>query len=94
MEFWGRSRTPTRCPKSTWTFPGGGWIQIFADKERGGKSSVTFVETDFAGRLKNLKAAGIEPKSLTQSEKINVVIIHDQDGNQIIFAQGQNEALQ
>ena len=46
------------------------------------------------GRLKNLKAAGIEPKSLTQSEKINVVIIHDQDGNQIIFAQGQNEALQ
>jgi catechol 2,3-dioxygenase-like lactoylglutathione lyase family enzyme len=89
-------RAPDTHPMSEvyeWTFPTGGWIQVFADKERSGKSSVTFVETDFAGRLESLKAAGIETKSLTQSEKINVAIINDPDGNQIIFAQGKHEAL-
>lgn len=74
-----------------WQFGGGGWLQVNENKLISGRSSVTFVETDFEGRIKQLRKASIEPKSVLRGEHINVAIITDPDGNQIVFAQGNGE---
>src|SRR6476620_12330056 len=74
-----------------WQFEAGGWLQVHENKQLAGRSSVTFVETDFDNRIKQLKKAGIEPKSVMRGEQVSVVIIPDLDGNQVIFAQGKGE---
>lgn len=74
-----------------WKFERGGWVQVFEDAARAGSSSVTLVETDMAGRIKDLEDKGIEIVSKTNSEQIKIAIVKDPDGNQIVFAQGQGE---
>jgi hypothetical protein len=66
-----------------WQFEAGGWLQVNENKQFAGRSSVTFVETDLDDRLKQLKKAGIEPKSIIRGEQVSVVIITDPDGNQV-----------
>jgi hypothetical protein len=73
-----------------WQFDGGGWLQINENKQISGRSSVTFVETDFEDRLKVLEKSGLKPKSVMRGDKVSVVIITDPDGNQIVFAQGKD----
>lgn len=74
-----------------WQFETGGWLQVNENRQLAGRSSVTFVETDIDARLKQFRKAGIEPKSVMRGENINVVIITDPDGNQVVFAQGNGE---
>jgi len=74
-----------------WQFDAGGWLQVNENKQLAGRSSVTFVETDLDDRIKQLKKAGIEPKSASRGEQVSVVIITDPDGNQVVFAQGRGE---
>jgi hypothetical protein len=70
-----------------WQFEAGGWLQVNENKQLAGRSSVTFVETDLDDRIKQLKKAGIEPKSvISRGEQVSVVIITDPDGHQVIFA--------
>jgi len=69
-----------------WQFEAGGWLQVNENKQLAGRSSVTFVETDLDDRIKQLKKAGIEPKSVSRGEQVSVVIITDPDGNQCICA--------
>ena len=76
-----------------WQFEAGGWFQVNENKQLAGRSSVTFVETDLHDRIKQLKKAGIEPKSAMRGEQVSVVIITDPDGNQVVFAQGRGERL-
>jgi hypothetical protein len=87
-------RTPDTRPMNglgEWHFEGGGWLQVNENKQLAGRSSVTFVETDLDERIKQLKQAGIEPKSTMRSEQVSVVIISDPDGNQLVFAHGKAE---
>ena len=74
-----------------WQFEAGGWLQVNENKQLAGRSSVTLVETDLDDRIKQLKKAGIEPKSLMRGEYVSVVVITDPDGNQVVFAQGKGE---
>jgi hypothetical protein len=74
-----------------WQFEAGGWLQVNENKQLAGRSSVTFVETDLDDRIKKLKKAGIEPKSVLRGDQISVVIITDPNGNQVVFAQGKGE---
>ena len=74
-----------------WQFEAGGWLQVNENKQLAGRSSVTFVETDLDERIKQLKKAGIEPKSVMRGEHVSVVIVTDPDGNQVVFAQGKGE---
>lgn len=53
---------------------------------------MTFVETDFEKRLTDLKAAGIQTLEPMRGEKLDVVILADPDGNQIVFAHGKAES--
>jgi hypothetical protein len=55
------------------------------------RASTTFVETDLDDRIKQLKKAGVEPKSVMRGERVSVVIVSDPDGNQVVFAQGEGE---
>jgi hypothetical protein len=86
-------RAPDTNPRNElyeWQFAGG-WLQLVEDKKRDGSSSVTFVETDFEKRLIDLKAAGIQTLEPMRGEKLDVVILADPDGNQIVFAHGKAE---
>ena len=74
-----------------WQFEAGGWLQVNENRQLAGRSSVTFVETDLDDRIKQLKKAGIEPKSVSRGEQVSVVIVADPDGNQVVFAQGRGE---
>jgi hypothetical protein len=73
-----------------WQFDGGGWLQLNENKQISGRSSVTFVETNFEDRLKVLQKSGVEPKSVMRGDRVSVIIITDPDGNQIVFAQGKD----
>jgi hypothetical protein len=73
-----------------WQFEAGGWLQVNENRRLAGRSSLTLVETDIDGRLKQLKQAGIEPRLVSRGEKVSVVMISDPDGNQIVFAQGKD----
>lgn len=73
-----------------WQFEAGGWLQVNENRKLAGRSSLTLVETDIDGRLKQLKQAGIEPRLVSRGEKVSVVMISDPDGNQIVFAQGKD----
>jgi hypothetical protein len=74
-----------------WQFEAGGWLQVHENKQLAGRSSVTFVETDFDHRIKQLQKAGIKPKSVMLGNQVSVAIISDPDGNQLVFAHGKGE---
>ena len=74
-----------------WQFEAGGWLQVNENKQLAGRSSVTLVETDLDDRIKQLKKAGIEPKSVMRGEHVSVITITDPDGNQVVFAHGKGE---
>jgi hypothetical protein len=71
-----------------WQFPAG-WLQLVEDKTRAGSSSVTLVETDFEKRITDLEAAGLTTQKPMRSEQLDIVILQDPDGNQIVFAHGK-----
>jgi glyoxylase I family protein len=75
-----------------WQFPDGGWLQVFEDQNRAGHTAITLVEADFQKRLEELNKLKIQILSVTQGENVKVCIIHDPDGNQIVFAQGFAES--
>jgi catechol 2,3-dioxygenase-like lactoylglutathione lyase family enzyme len=73
-----------------WGFDKGGWVQLFEDKFRAGRSSVTLVETDLKARLADLKTKGIEIASMSDGNFVRTAIVADPDGNQIVFAEAQS----
>jgi predicted enzyme related to lactoylglutathione lyase len=89
-------RGPDKQPMpglAEWKFESGGWLQVNESK-LAGRGSITLVETDIEERLKILTKSGIQARSVTRGEKVSVVIITDPDGNQVVFAQGKDEAHQ
>ena len=86
-------RAPDKRPMSTageYRFEKGGWMQIFADAERAGKSSVTLTVYDLDAKLAELDAAGIAYAEPTRTGYVDTAIITDPDGNQIVFAQAKS----
>jgi hypothetical protein len=82
----GREPDTQPMKMAEWQFEAGGWLQVNENKQLAGRSSVTLVETDLDDRIKQLKKAGIEPKSVMRGEHVSVV-----DGNQVVFAHGKGE---
>lgn len=72
---------------AAWQFPQGGWIEVFKDEIRAGKSTVIFAVVSLESQLEALAEKGISVSQLTPSETVGeVAIIEDLDGNQIVFA--------
>jgi predicted enzyme related to lactoylglutathione lyase len=70
-----------------WQFREGGWIEIFRDVRRAGKSTVILAVVSLESQLADLSKMGIKVNHVTPSPDIGeVAIIEDPDGNQIVFA--------
>jgi hypothetical protein len=90
-------RSPDARPMSEvaeWRFEGGGWIQVFEDPERAGRSSVTLVERDLDERLTDLHAKTIEIRSTNEAESVRTAIVDDLDGNQLVFAESVDNRIE
>ena len=84
---------PDKLPMPTdaeYEFEKGGWMQIFADATRAGKSSVTLTVDDLDAKLAELDAAGIAYVEPTRTDYVDTAIVTDPDGNQMVFAQAKS----
>ena len=88
-------RAPDERPMAEvaeYRFPGGGWLQLFRDADRAGKSSVTLTIDGIDARLKELQAAGIEAGKPTRTDYVDTAIVTDPDGNRIVLAEAKSAA--
>jgi len=90
-------RSPDARPMpevAEWKFDAGGWIQVFEDPDRAGRSSVTFVEPDLDERVSDLRAKTIAIRGATDAESVRTAIVDDPDGNQLVFAQSVGNRIE
>ena len=76
-----------------WKFEGGGWLQVYQNRDRAGMGSVTLAVSDLDEQVVDLRNAGIEPGAPMKNPKVNVVMIKDPDGNSIAFAQALDSSM-
>jgi predicted enzyme related to lactoylglutathione lyase len=70
-----------------WKFERGGWLQVYQNAERAGSGSVTLAVSSLDEQVSDLEKRGLDPGRRMISEKVNVVMIKDPDGNSIAFAE-------
>lgn len=75
-----------------YSFGGGGWLQIFADADRAGKSSLTLTVDSIDDTIAALKTHGIESTEPTRSDYVDTTTVIDPDGNRIVFAEAKSAA--
>lgn len=89
----GRAADARPMPElAEWRFDQGGWVQLFADSKRAGSGSVTLVVDDLDAQLRALAEEKIIVGETKSSALVRIAIVHDPDGNQIVFAQGFDKA--
>ena len=72
---------------AAWQFPEGGWIEVFRDEMRAGQSTIILAVVSLESQLEALAEMGAEVTHLAPSAEIGeVAIIHDPDGNRVVFA--------
>jgi predicted enzyme related to lactoylglutathione lyase len=76
-----------------WKLSGGGALQVFEDKERAGRSSVTFVVDSVDDQIAQLTASGIAIVRTTNHKMVKTATVSDPDRNQVVFAQAIGDAL-
>lgn len=76
-----------------WQFPSGGCLQVFADKERAGKSSITLAVDDIDAEVKRLEAAGTQIGKRTATADVKTAMVSDPDGNRIVLAQALTDLV-
>jgi hypothetical protein len=76
-----------------WQLPNGGCVQVFEDGIRAGLSSVTLVVEDLDHEIAGLESKGIRIGEKSQSDLVDVAIVQDQDGNQVVFAHSKSDKL-
>lgn len=70
-----------------WKFEQGGWLQVYKNAERAGHGSLTLAVTSLDEQVADLEKRGIDPGRHMTSANVRVVMIKDQDGNSIAFAE-------
>lgn len=66
-----------------WKFERGGWLQLYRLKERAGAGSVTLAVSSLDDEIKRLRTIGIDAGPRIVTDKVQVVMIKDPDGNSI-----------
>jgi predicted enzyme related to lactoylglutathione lyase len=69
-----------------WHFGDACGVQVWAEPERAGHSTVTIAETDLDGRLAQLTRNDIEHEGAQDATASRVAVITDPDGNRVVFA--------
>lgn len=70
-----------------WEFERGGWLQIFENEDRAGRSTVTFSVASLGDQCERFRWLGIPIGGEIHSEEVDAAIIHDLDGNELVFAE-------
>ena len=70
-----------------WKFEQGGWLQVYTNAERAGYGSLTLAVTSLDEQIADLEERGIDPGRQMISANVRVVMIKDEDGNSIAFAE-------
>jgi predicted enzyme related to lactoylglutathione lyase len=76
-----------------WLLPRGGCLQIYADRERAGSSSVTLVVADLDEDLARLADEGIDTTRATETDIVRTSVATDPAGNQVVLAQPLSAAV-
>jgi len=76
-----------------WKFDGGGWLQVYENRQRAGHGSVTLAVGDLEAQIAELRKAGIDPGAPMKGPTIRVVMIKDPDGNSIAFSQVTDRSM-
>ncbi len=72
-----------------WQVTESGWVQVFEDRDRAGRSFVNFAVEDLETHLDNLKSRGLSPGSIQDATKgVRIASIDDPDGNTVTFIGG------
>lgn len=70
-----------------WKFERGGWLQVYENAERAGHGSLTLAVSSLDEQMADLKRCGLEAGGQMIGAKVRVIMIKDQDGNSIAFAE-------
>jgi glyoxylase I family protein len=80
-------RVADNNPMSTlieWQVVPGGWVQVSADDQHAGSTTVNFAVQDLDGHIDELKRRGLEPGEIVAANKgVRLSALTDPDGNQI-----------
>lgn len=86
-------RKPDQTPMETlaeYRFPGGGWLQVFVDESRAGKSSITLAVDDVDVWIVHAGTRGIEATDTQHGDFVSISILTDPDGNRIVLAEARS----
>lgn len=76
-----------------WQLPKGGCLQVFEDGNRAGLSSVTLMVEDLDQQITGLESKGITIGETSRSSMVDLAIVQDHDGNQVVFAHAKSKRL-
>ncbi len=76
-----------------WQLPDGGCLQVFEDGNRAGLSSVTLLVEDLDREIAGLESKGIRIDETSRSHLVDLAIVQDHDGNQVVFAHAKDSLL-
>lgn len=76
-----------------WSFPDGGWLQVFVDAERAGTSSITLVTDDIEATRRSLAASGHESEWTFDGPVTSGAVVRDPDGNRVVFAHSTDPTI-
>ena len=86
--LFGRRADATPMPEvSEWKFTGGGWLQVYENRQRAGAGSVTLAVDSVDEQIDALQKLGLDPGQPMITKVVKVVMIKDPDGNSIAFAE-------
>lgn len=80
-------KEPTNRPMpnlSEWRLTDSGWVQVFVDEERAGRSFFNMALSDLEADLDELRDRGLAPGDIQEATKgVRISTIEDPDGNVI-----------
>ena len=78
-------RAPTNSPMATlveWRVTDTGWLQVFVDTERAGRSFVNLAVDDLGAHREALRGRGLEPGPVVAADRgVELSSLTDPDGN-------------
>ena len=92
--LFGRPADSSPMPEVTeWRFDGGGWLQVYENRQRAGSGSVTLAVSDLEEQIANLESLGLDAGPTIVGKVVKVVMIKDPDGNSIAFAEATDPRI-
>jgi hypothetical protein len=76
-----------RCRKSPNEVLSGGWLQVYQLPERAGSGSVTLTVSNLEEVVAKLENMGVDTGERSSSEKLEILMITDPDGNHLALVE-------